>query len=110
MDRLNDNYGHSPTENPPEASGTEGRAIIKDESLVPPGPGQNALNLPTAPILDSGEEQDLVPPKQEPPLDSGEEQDLVPPKPDPNFTLYSDKEDDLELPLMPPSNNDYIDI
>ena len=42
---------------------------------MPPGPGQNALNLPTAPILDSGEEQDLVPPKQEPPLDSGEEQD-----------------------------------
>ena len=33
----------------------------------------NALNLLTAPILDSGEEQDLVPPKQEPPLDSGEE-------------------------------------
>ena len=72
---MNDNYGHSPTENPPEASGTGGRAIIKDESLVPPGPGQNALNLLTAPILDSGEEQDLVPPKQEPPLDSGEEQD-----------------------------------
>ena len=90
MDRLNDNYGHSPTENPPEASGTEGRAIIKDESLVPPGPGQNALNLPTAPILDSGEEQDLVPPK-----------------PDPNFRLYSDEEDDLELSPVPPSNNFY---
>ena len=52
----------------------------------------------------------LVPPKKEPPLDSGEEQDLVPPKPDPNFTLYSNEEDDLDLPLVPPSNNDYIDI
>ena len=99
MDRINDNYGHCPTEKPPEASGTGSenapgdRAIIKDPSLVPPGPGQNALNLPTAP-----------------PLDSGEEQDLVPPKPDPNFTLYSDEEDDLELPPVPPSNNEYIDI
>ena len=93
LDRLNDTYGHSPTENPPEASGTGGRAIIKDESLVPPGPGQNALNLPTAPILDSGEEQDLVPPK-----------------PDPKFTIDSDEEDDLDLPLVPPSNNNYLDI
>ena len=91
LDRLNDNYGHSPTENPPEATG--GRAIIKDESLVPPGPGQNALNLPTAPILDSGEEQDLVSPK-----------------PDQRFTIDSDEEDNLDLPLVPPSDNDYLDI
>ena len=68
LDRINDNYGHCPTEKPPEASGTGSenapgdRAIIKDPSLVPPGPGQNALNLPTAPPLDSeGEQEDLTP-------------------------------------------------
>ena len=113
LDRLNDTYGHSPTENPPEASGTGATAIIKDETLVPPGPGQNALNLRSAP---SSEEEHLVPPKPETTLDYGkehsgeEEEELVPPKPDPNFTLFSDKEDDLDLPLVPappPSNNFY---
>ena len=96
LDRLNDTYGHSPTKNPPEASGTGATAIIKDETLVPPGPGQNALNLGSAP---SSKEEHLVPPKPETTLDygkehSGEEKDLVPPKPDPNFTLNSDEEDD----------------
>ena len=112
LDRLNDTYGHSPTKNPPEASGTGATAIIKDETLVPPGPGQNALNLRSAP---SSEEEHLVPPKPETTLDygkehSGEEEDLVPPKPDPNFTLFSDEEDDLDLPPVPappPSNNFY---
>ena len=80
MNRLNDNYGHSPTENPPEASGTDSEnapgdtAIVKDPSLVPPGPGQSALNLPTAPPLDSDEEQDLNLP-------------IVPPMPDPRFSI-----------------------
>ena len=103
MDRINDNYGHCPTENPPEASGTDSenapgdRAIIKDPSLVPPGPGQSALNLPTAPPLDYDEEQDLNLP-------------ILPPMPDPRFTIDSDEEGDLDLPLVPPSDNDYLDI
>ena len=73
MDRISDNYGHCPTENPAEASGTDTEntpgdtAIMKDPSLVPPGPGRSALeeandlNLPTAPSPDSEEEaEDLT--------------------------------------------------